>query len=68
MKLLKVINQLQENYLYAGKESFAPISRHGILWDGVVTLISCIVPLAVIYMGYSGNFWIYDVLGWRIQD
>jgi len=45
--------------------------KQNILWIRIVTLVSCVVPLIIIYLGYTGSFWIYEKLNVnfnRVQD
>jgi hypothetical protein len=42
--------------------------KQRIIWLRIITIMACIVPLLVIYIGYTGNFWIYDVLDLKIQN
>ena len=41
--------------------------KQGTPWLKAVTLVSCIAPLIVIYMAYTGSLWIYDVLDVNFQ-
>ncbi len=42
--------------------------KQSILWLKVITIVACIAPLLVIYIGYTGNFWIYKALDLRIHN
>ena len=41
--------------------------KQSIPWLKAVTIFSCIAPLVVIYMAYTGSLWIYDVLDVNFQ-
>lgn len=36
--------------------------KHSIPWLRIVSLASCFIPLLVIYLGYTGDFWLYEML------